>query len=73
MWGFPTKPKCPNCGGNEWQVKKDFECPKCGYKTIESRDAGEATLVYCEECACHYLSACTSHDLSKVQPVKVKP
>lgn len=70
-YGAKADDRCPNCGAKGWEPKrKDFECPKCGYHIIETKDAGEITLIFCDGCGCTRSTECTVHPADKQHPHK---
>lgn len=73
MFGMATAKdtNCPNCGSPDWSEKEGHECRKCGYKNIKTTKLDEATLVFCEKCACTYLDGCKVHDASVQKKVKL--
>lgn len=58
MWMAPPDDRCcPNCG-TKWDKK---ECRFCGFKPPNDRkETVEVDLVFCTECACHFLGGCTN-------------
>jgi hypothetical protein len=61
---------CPNCGAKGWDdKKKDYECEKCGYHKVESKELPPIDLIFCEGCGCTRSEACTLHPPEKQKKV----
>jgi hypothetical protein len=57
---------CTNCGASGWEDRQDFECPKCGFKKTEAKQAETIYLIFCATCQCHYgnvIEACPHHGI----------
>lgn len=62
---------CPNCGNPKFEEhRKDFECPSCGFKKTETKQLPEVTLMFCEDCGCHYTDGCSLHPKSRQRKAK---
>jgi ribosomal protein L37E len=63
---------CPNCGTRGFdENKKDYECKKCGYHKIETKDEGEIELRFCEGCGCTLSTICGLHPVEKQKLVSL--
>lgn len=74
MFGYVAKSEttCPNCGAKGWEEKtKDYECRKCGFHKVETKDGGTIDLTFCEGCGCTLSSPCNLHPAEKQKAVKL--
>ena len=70
--GAPKDTTCPNCGCKGFEHdKKDYECRKCGFHKIESKELPPLALTYCDGCGCTLSDACELHPPEKQRRIKL--
>ena len=66
MWPFaPPQVTCKACGTKRFESAGNT-CKACGY--VEPKELPPAKLIFCAECACHYLDGCELHGDGRQTP-----